>query len=206
MDNKIEALVKVLNRHHFTAYAAKNTEEAKEIVKKLVKDAKTVGAGGSTTLYRSGIWEMIADDPEKTFYNSVYAIKHGQNPEDAMKAGMNADVYLTSSNAITEGGSIVNIDGTGNRCAAMFYGPKRVVFVIGKNKIAENYEKAMEHIKNVSCPNNAKRLKKTTPCAITGKCADCNGLDRMCNVTTIIERPTRGKDMHVILVDEDLGD
>lgn len=206
MDARIEKLKEILNQHHFTAYAAKNSQEAKEIVSKLISDAKSVGMGGSTTLARSGIFKMICDDASKTVYSASYAAKNNQDIPTAMKMSLNADVYLTSSNAITMNGSLVNIDGTGNRCAAMFYGPKKIIFVIGKNKIADNYDDAIAHIKTISCPNNAKRLKKQTPCAITGKCTDCNGLDRMCNVTTIIERPTRGKEMHIILVDEDMGD
>ena len=206
MDKRIEAIAELLNKHHFTAYAVSTADEAKAKVAELIADAKTVGMGGSTTLARSGIWAMVANDETKTLYNSFYAAKHGQDVPAAMRMGLDADVYITSSNAITEDGSLVNIDGTGNRCAAMFYGPKRVIFVIGKNKIAPDISSAIARIKAISCPNNARRLKKQLPCAITGKCADCNSMDRMCNVTTIIERPTRGKDMHVILVDEEMGD
>ena len=206
MDKRIEALADKLNSHRFTAYAVETAQEAKAKVAELIKDAKTVGMGGSTTLARSGIWSMVANDETKTLYNSVYAAKHGEDVAAAMRKGLDADVYVTSANAITEDGSIVNIDGTGNRCAAMFYGPERVIFVIGKNKLAADLNDAIARIKAVACPNNARRLKKQLPCALTGKCADCGSADRMCNVTTIIERPTRGKDMHVILVDEEMGD
>lgn len=206
MDTRIEKLTDILTRHHFKAYAAADAAEAKEIVAELVKDAKSIGMGGSTTLARSGIFKMLAEDGSKTIYSAAYAAKKGEDIPTAMRKGLDAEVYITSSNAITMSGSLVNIDGTGNRCAAMFYGPDKVIFVIGRNKIAENYEDAIARIKAIACPNNAKRLKKQTPCAVTGKCSDCGGLDRMCNVTTIIERPTRGKEMHVILVDEDMGD
>lgn len=206
MDERMLRLVKILNDHHFSAQAVSTSEEAKHIVKELIKDAKKVGMGGSTTLARSGIWSMVAEDENKVLYNSVYAARHKEDISRAMRDGLDADVYITSSNAITEDGKLVNIDGTGNRCAAMFYGPETVIFVIGKNKIAKNFEAAIARIKEIACPNNAKRLKKSTPCGVTGRCTDCNSDDRMCNVTTIIERPTRGKTMHVILVDEQLGD
>ena len=206
MDTRIEKLTKILNDHHFIAQAVSTPDEAKDIVKELIKDFKTVGMGGSTTLARSGIWKMVAEDEQKVLYNSVYAARNNESIPEAMRNGLYADVYITSSNAVTEDGKLVNIDGTGNRCAAMFYGPDTVIFVIGKNKIAADLDSAILRIKQIACPNNAKRLKKKTPCALTGKCADCNGDDRMCNVTTIIERPTRGKTMHVILVDAEMGD
>lgn len=206
MDKRIEKLTEILNSHHFFAQAVSTPDEAKDIVKQLIKDCKTVGMGGSTTLARSGIWSMVAEDKDKTLYNSVYAAKHKEDIPAAMRKGLDADVYITSSNAITEDGKLINIDGTGNRCAAMFYGPEKIIFVIGKNKIAENFDDAIARIKAVACPNNAKRLKKTTPCGVIGRCTDCNSEDRMCNVTTIIERPTRGKTMHIILVDAEMGD
>ena len=206
MDNRIEIIVELLNKRHFTAYALETAEQAKELVAQLISDAKTVGIGGSTTIARSGIFKMIAADETKTIYSSVHAVRNGQNPDEAMRKGLDADVYLLSANAITENASIINIDGTGNRCAASFYGPEKVIYVIGKNKIAKDYESAIARIKEISCPNNAKRLKKNTPCGLKGVCADCNTTDRMCNVTVIIERPTRGKDVHVIMVDEDMGD
>lgn len=100
----------------------------------------------------------------------------------------------------------MNIDGTGNRLACLCYGPTCVILVVGKNKLCNSYIEAIERIKSDACPSNARRLGLSTPCALTGKCTDCKGSGRMCNVTLISEYPTRlQSEFHVILVDENLG-
>ena len=112
----------------------------------------------------------------------------------------------TRANAITEDGVIVNIDGTGNRVAASIFGPKRVVYVIGRNKIVDGgVDAAIARIKKFACPPNAKRLGKKTPCAATGVCADCDSPDRICKVTAIFDRRPTGTPTAVYVVDADLG-
>ena len=117
-----------------------------------------------------------------------------------------ADWYLCSTNAITMNAKLINIDGNGNRVAAMFGGPKKVVLVVGKNKLAANLESGMARVKAVACSKNAQRFGLDTPCAITGKCVDCHHAQRICSVTTIIEqRPRLLDELHIVLVDEELG-
>ena len=116
-----------------------------------------------------------------------------------------ADVYLSSANALTKSGQIINVDGHGNRVAATLHGPGRVIFVVGKNKIVENYDDGIARIKNVVSPANAKRMNLDTPCAKTGKCMDCRGKQRICNATVVLEQPMIGLPVDVILVNEDLG-
>ena len=116
------------------------------------------------------------------------------------------DWYLCSTNAITMNAKLINIDGNGNRVAAMFGGPKKVVLVVGKNKLAADLESGMARVKAVACSKNAQRFGLDTPCAITGKCVDCHHAQRICSVTTIIEQKPRLLDeLHIVLVDEELG-
>ena len=116
------------------------------------------------------------------------------------------DLFLLSANAMTEDGVIVNIDGTGNRVAASIYGPKRVVYVVGRNKlVAGGVLEAIARAKKCACPPNCRRLAKKTPCAELGVCADCDSADRICKVTAIFDRCPSRTSTKVILVDETLG-
>jgi hypothetical protein len=124
--------------------------------------------------------------------------------DEAREKAAKADVYLTSTNAVTENGQLVNIDGTGNRVAAMIFGPKKVFVICGINKIASNLDTAMQRIKE-NTYKNARRLKLKTPCAETEKCNDCRSPQRMCNITTIIERKPNKTAMEVIIIKEELG-
>ena len=120
--------------------------------------------------------------------------------------GADCDVFLLSANAVTADGRIVNIDGNGNRVAASIYGPKKVVFVVGRNKLVDGgLDDAVARIKRCACPPNCRRLNKRTPCALTGECADCSSPDRICMVTVVMDRRPRSTDVHVVLVDEELG-
>ena len=119
---------------------------------------------------------------------------------------MTAPVFLTSVNALTRGGALVNVDNTGNRVAAMIFGPGQVIAVAGRNKIVPDIPAALERIKTCAAPLNAMRRKDRTPCALSGKCADCHSVDRLCRVTTILERKSQGMEKFtVIIVDQELG-
>lgn len=204
MEQIFQTTIDNLNKRGFLAEYAENADAARARVLELVKGAKTVGMGGSVTLYKSGIQNALAD-AGYTIYSAAYAASRGEDPAEATRQGIFADVYLSSSNAITVSGTLINIDGTGNRVAGLIYGPEKIIVVAGKNKLAADEAAAMEHIKTVACPLNARRLKKQLPCALTGKCNDCLSLDRMCRVTVKHETPTRGKEFHIILVNEELG-
>ena len=122
-----------------------------------------------------------------------------------MQEQLGCDLFFTSTNALTLKGHLVNIDATGNRVGAMVFGPRRVIVVAGANKIATDLEAALARVKTFACPPNARRLGFDTPCAHTGLCTDCNSPQRICRVTTIIERQPRATDLAVCLVNEDLG-
>jgi L-lactate utilization protein LutB len=119
---------------------------------------------------------------------------------------MQADFFIASSNAVTEDGALVNTDGTGNRIAAMFFGPKKVIIVAGVNKLVPDLEAAMKRIKDVAAPLNAKRLGLKTPCAKTENCYDCSSHERICKITAVMDAPSSHTEkVYVILVGEELG-
>ena len=137
--------------------------------------------------------------------NEVYWHWKAEDKANAQIKARNAKTYISSVNAITKDGKIINVDATGNRVASLIFGHEDVYIVAGKNKICEDYHSAIERIRNVAAPKNAIRLKLKTPCTRTGKCMDCNSQDRICNVETIISRNPNGTKIHIYLVDEELG-
>lgn len=184
-----EKVVAGLRKRGFDAVFARTAAEAAEIVMREAESATSVGWGGSESVKELGIREKLA-----------VAGKEIRDHELVM------DLFLLSANAITVDGRIVNIDGRGNRIAASIAGPKRVVYVIGRNKIVDGgIDAAIKRIKRCACPPNARRLGKRTPCAATGECADCDSPDRICKVTAVFDRKPTGVSALAIVVDEDLG-
>ena len=181
--------VEGLKKRGFESVFVKTAAEAAEIVMKEAESAESVGWGGSESVKSLGVRERLAE-----------AGKEIRDHELVM------DLFLLSANALTADGRIVNIDGRGNRVAASIAGPKRVVYVIGRNKIVDGgIDEAIARIKREACPPNCRRLGKKTPCAATGKCADCDSPDRICKVTAIFDRKPTGVSALAIVVDEDLG-
>lgn len=162
-------------------------------------DGKTVGFGGSATLDALGIYDRLES------HNTV--IWHWKQPADeARKAAMQTQVYLSSANGLAESGEIVNIDGTGNRVSATLFGHEKVIFVIGRNKLAATYEMAVDRARNVAAPQRARQLGKKTPCAVKlDRCYDCKSPERICRGMVTLWGPMLGMEGEVLLVDEDLG-
>ena len=160
-------------------------------------DGATVGIGGSMTIQAMGLSERLSK------HNEV--IWHWEGGE--LRRAMLADVYLTSVNGLAETGEIVNIDGNCNRVAASMFGPKRVDYVVGINKIAPDFEKALWRARNVAAPKNAKRLGKKTPCAVKAdRCYDCKSPERICRGLSVLWRkPTGFEQAEVVLIEEELG-
>jgi hypothetical protein len=125
---------------------------------------------------------------------------------DVMRRQLTCDLFLSGSNALTLNGELVNIDATGNRVAAMFFGPRKVIVVVGRNKLVDGTpEDAIRRVKEWATPPNSKRLNFKTPCSSSGFCADCSSPDRLCRVTTIIDRRPRFTDLHLLVVNADMG-
>ncbi len=160
---------------------------------------KTIGMGGSVTLMDMGVYDRLQAD------NTVYW--HSIVPGDETCANAdNAQVYLTSANAISQEGYILNIDGRGNRLAGTLMQKERVIFVVGQNKLSGPFPQALERARNVAGPKNAQRLRKKTPCAVDGVCHDCASPDRICNALVVFWKKTYGcGSMEVVLIHEDLG-
>ena len=184
-----QKLVESLKKRGFEAEYAATREDAVSLVLAEAVDAKSVGWGGSETVKELGLREAMADT--------------GKEIRDHQ---LEMDLFLLSANAVTLDGRIVNIDGRGNRVAASIAGPKRVVYLIGRNKIVDGgIDAAIDRIKRFACAPNCRRLGKRTPCAETGVCADCDSPDRICKVTAVFDRKPTGVSAKVIVIDADLG-
>ena len=185
-------------RHGFTTQLFPTKEEALCYLTDALQN-KTIGFGGSETLKEMGLFEALQQKNVVVWHNKI--------PGQAVrKLASCADIYITSANAITETGEIVNIDGTGNRVAMTSFGPQTCYYVVGKNKITANISEAYSRCKNVAAPLNARRIGAKTPCAVKGdKCYDCNSPDRICRIISIIERPPLGMKCEIIFVDQELG-
>lgn len=203
IDNTLSAL----ERNGFDVEYYSSSEEAIAGVLGMVPDGAVVGLGGSVTLREMGLVEAL-EARDLNLADHWKAGSEGASPEEVMKVRrthINSDVFITGTNAVTETGELVNIDGTGQRVAAMIFGPKKVIVVAGVNKITGDLEEGLWRASNVAAPMNARRLHPKTPCAETGECDDCLAPGRICNVTTIIHRRPRRTPFTVVLVGEKLG-
>lgn len=194
--------VKALAANGFQAQFVATKEAALQATLALIDAKATVGFGGSMTTKAIGV-QAALEKRGNTVYNH-----QGLPKEEALQVRrqeLTADVLLSSSNAITLQGELINVDGSGNRVAAMIFGPQRVIVIAGANKIVKDEAAGRQRIQMVAAPMNTARLHCQTPCATTGVCVDCHIPARICNVTTIIHRPPSAVDFHVIIVGEELG-
>lgn len=203
---KALAICKALEKRNIKGIFVDSCDEAREAVLKLIPKGASIGLGGSVTLNECGIIEALRNSDFKL----IDRYKKGLSKEEMKKfyvEGLSADVFLSSTNAITQDGKLINIDGTGNRAAALMYGPKKVIIVTGANKIVEDVEGGIRRIKLWAAPFNCVRLDMDTPCARGGICKDaaCPLPDRICNEVTIIEGQRDPDRMMVIIVGQELG-
>ena len=197
-----EKLLEQLQSRGFTTHSAANGEEAKALVLELIGSC-SAGFGGSVTVNSLGIPAALREKGNDIFFHWD---EKPENRPATFKKAASADWYVCSTNALTRTAKLVNIDGNGNRVAAMFNGPKNVAIVIGKNKLTDDLESAYKRAKEVACVKNAQRFALKTPCAVSGKCVDCHSPQRLCSVTVVIvQKPKFVEQMHLILVDEELG-
>ena len=177
-------------------------EQAADYLCGEIKDT-TVGFGGSITLQDMGLYDRLQETNKVAWH--MYPAE-GQNKDELRMLARNTDVYLTSANGLAETGEIINIDGAGNRVSESIFGHKKVYFVIGKNKLAEDYDKALWRARNIAGPKNAQRLNRKTPCAAKGdRCYNCSSPDRICKVLSVFWGAPMGADCEVVLIKEDLG-
>ena len=197
----MENLKKALEKRGYEVETAATKAQAAQMLLQELQGEKSIGIGGSVTIQQLEVVDELKKEGKTVFWHWLPA----EPGVDARKAAMTADVYLASANAVTEDGKLLFIDGTGNRTAAIVYGPKRVVLVIGRNKLVMDEASGYQRIRTEACPLNAKRLGLQTPCALTGKCTDCASAQRMCNVFLTLQRRPGGHPVKILLVDEDMG-
>jgi len=204
IEEKAKKAVEKLVAHDFKAIYVKTKAEAVQEVLKQITPKKKIGIGGSLTLRELGILEKL----EAQGYIVYNHWKPGLSRESMLeirRSQMTSDLFLSSVNALTLNGELVNIDGIGNRVNSSVFGPGKVILVAGHNKIVDDVQEGIKRIKNVAAPLNARRLNIDVPCAKLGKCVDCNSPNRICRVIVIHERKPSLTDMFIILVGEELG-
>ncbi len=201
---KIKKTMENLEKNQMKAYYAKSITQAQMMVQSLLEDGDTVSVGGSMTLFETGIINMLRD----LDVHFLDRYKEGNTPEiigQIYRDTFSADALICSSNAITMEGDLYNIDGNGNRVAAMIFGPKKVIVLAGANKIVPTMKEAEIRLRQIAAPANATRLNLNTPCVHTGECSDCKSPERICSSFVKLSYQRNKDRIHVIILDERAG-
>lgn len=202
---QLQKTILALQERGFEVVYVQDKEQAlNELLASVPANAR-VGIGGSVTIRELGLVDILISKGHVVYDHW----QEGLSPEkklEIQKLHLSSDVFITSTNAVTVDGQLVNTDHTGNRVASMICGPEKVIVVTGTNKIVPDLNSALQRIKEIAAPENCYRRKDPTPCAVTKKCHDCNAKVRLCRVTTIIDAPSRAiKDFKVILIGQSMG-
>ncbi len=200
----IETVIKNLKKRNITGHYCESAGDAAAAVISLIEEGSEVSWGGSVTLNETGIKDAV----KRGNYKVIDPMDPGsaEITLELRRMALTCDVFLCSANAVTMDGVIVNIDGTGNRTAAIAFGPKKVIFVVGVNKIVADENAAVSRIKTNACPANCIRLDRKTPCAITGKCGNCLSVgNTICSYTLSTRFSPETDRMHVVFVNDWLG-
>lgn len=203
-DIVLDELSDRLTARGFNTIILNTIEEIQDFIGKTIPAEATVGLGGSVTLRETGI-DVLLKARGNTVFDHWDSSKSAAEINDTRRKELTSDYFLTSINAITKDGELVNIDGAGNRVAAMIFGPKHVIAIIGYNKIAGSMDEAIWRIKNVASPKNSKRLGLKTPCAKTGHCMECKLPVSICRITSIISYKPMLTEFTIILSGLELG-
>ena len=195
-----DKVIKGLESRNMSGYYAADKEEALKKALELIPEGSTVTMGGAMSAHEIGLVEAL----KKGNFNFIDRDKE-KDKRAAMLAAYDADVFLSSANAITNDGVMVNIDGNSNRVSAIAQGPKKVVFIVGMNKVCDDIDGAMKRARNVAAPINAQRFNLSTPCAKTGACFNCKSPDTICCQFLITRFSRHEGRIHVILVNDNLG-
>jgi L-lactate utilization protein LutB len=204
MEQKIKRTMENLEKNNIESYFVEDEIALIEKISNFVNEGDTVSVGGSMSLFETGVIEFLRSGK----FNFLDRYKEGLNADeirDIFRKTFFANVYFVSSNALTEKGELYNVDGSGNRVAAMIYGPDTVVVIVGINKIVKDVQEAIDRNRNCSAPANAKRLNRDTPCAKVGYCMECNSKSRICNDYVLIRRQGQKGRIKVIIVGKELG-
>lgn len=193
-------IIKGLESRNMSGYYAASAEDALKTALSLIPEGSSVTMGGAMSAHEIGLVNALKNER----YNFIDRDK-ASDKRAAMLAAYDADVFLSSANAITDDGILVNIDGNANRVSAICQGPKKVIFIVGMNKVCADLDSAMKRARNVAAPINAQRFGLSTPCTKTGKCMDCKSPDTICCQFLITRFSRHAGRIHVILVNGSLG-
>lgn len=195
-----QKVIKGLASRNMTGYYAASAEEAKKIALDLIPEGSSISMGGGMSVHEIGLVDALKEGS----YNFIDRDK-AEDKRAAMLAAYDADFFLSSCNAMTEDGVLVNIDGNANRVSAIAQGPKKVIFIVGMNKVCDDVDGAMKRARNVAAPINAQRFGLDTPCCKTGSCMNCKSPDTICCQFLITRFSRHEGRIHVILVNDTLG-
>jgi L-lactate utilization protein LutB len=197
-------VVAALIKNRFAAEYAENKADALARVLAAIPEGKSVGFGGSVSKEEIGLAAALEERGDRIFNPHLLHL----TVEESLalrRQSLTADVFVTSSNAVTLDGQLINVDGTGSRVAALAFGPGKVVVIAGINKIVPDVDAGLKRLRAIAGPANNRRLNKPNPCAATGVCVNCDSPARICNITTITHKRPRQSDVHIIIVGEALG-
>ena len=203
-EEKILRTITSLEKNNMNGYLVKSKEELIDKIISLTNKGEKVSCGGSMSLVETGVMDLLRSGR----YEFLDRAKEGLSIEDIDRIYRECfftDTYFSSSNAITEDGELYNVDGNGNRVAALLFGPKKVIIVAGANKIVKNLDEAIKRNREIAAPANAKRLNKNTPCTKVGYCMDCSSKEKICREYTVISSQKDKNRIHVIFLNENIG-
>ena len=203
-EEKILRTINSLEKNNMNGYIVNSKEELIDMIISLTNEGDKVSCGGSMSLVETGVMDHLRSGR----YDFLDRAKEGLSAMDIdriYRESFFADAYFSSTNAITEGGELYNVDGNGNRVAALLFGPKKVIIVAGVNKIVKNLDEAIKRNREISAPANAKRLNKSTPCTKIGYCMDCKSAEKICRGYTLIKSQKDKNRIHVIFLNDSIG-
>lgn len=203
MINKIERLISNFKSRNIEVMCFDNLDDAKNEILNLISMEVSIGIGHSETIQKMDITKILKERGNIVFDKEM--AKDKEECKSLKKKALLADWYVTGSNAISVDGRIVNVDHSGNRVAAITFGPDNVIIVVGKNKIVDTWGEAIRRVKDIACPLNAKRAGFNPPCVKLNKCVDCNSTERVCNSLSIIEGQSVKGRIKIFIINEDLG-
>ncbi|WP_027183526.1 lactate utilization protein [Desulfovibrio inopinatus] len=205
---RLEQTAKALQKNQFDAHVFDTVQDAQDFLLNTIiptSKPKSIAFGGSTTLVSTGMFDAI----KKVEGTEILDTYDPSVPRDEFierrRQALLSDLFVTSTNAVSEDGALINLDGTGNRVAAIAFGPKQVVIVAGRNKLVSDTHAGLDRVTEIAAPVNAMRLDRKTPCTKTLHCEDCSSPERICNVWTISVKSSPPKRIIVLLVNEDIG-
>lgn len=205
---RLEAVKQALEENRFGVYIVENAAATTELVMETILPALGSGRiawGGSLTFTESGLYDRLKNESKLDILDTFDKTITREEQLERRRQALLADFFITGTNAVTENGQLVNLDMIGNRVAALTFGPRHVIVLVGRNKIVADVDGAVARIKNYAAPVNTMRLDKKTPCAKTGWCEECRSPDRICNTWTITEKSFPPKRITIVLINQDLG-